>query len=1206
MTDPQPPVVLSHDQFAQLLGQLGGGNTNAGENASKSVKPVRPSIDIETTEGEYAIFEDQWSRFKRMAKLTTLVDIRDNLRQCCTDPLNKRLFDIKGAAALNNSNEDELLTWIKGIAVKGVHKEVHRTQLVKLKQKPGESINSYYGKLKAESSLCDLRVAAPATCGSADCHCVNHGVQVSYQDDLVATQLVAGLYNSEHQAKILAESADLPTLEDKLKRLMVLEKSDASLSSLNASDAPGGAATSNMVKGKFINPNKDGLTKLRRRRGPKPPPGGPKNDGPKPEGNGGCEECGKQHPQCRACKGYHKCTTRCNLCKGMGHVKNCCPTFATVSVVSAPEPTTLEEEGVVCFLVTGEEGEAPTNQEVAAQSMVKIGDSPSAMDYFSEDHSTTGAGLTVEAAAIRPSPTEYHADEAMDVTSLAIVSTADRSHKQEEPDASTGDSFSSLTMEPLLHMEYVNKEFMRSKPNDAPMLGVTCKLLVNVHARYEKFLNGERSRKVNKNMANTDGLADTGAQICTGGSDLLSALEIDVSFLVLTGMSVSGITNSKATILGALFLEISSNGRCTRQLVYIVSEARSLILSEKALKDLGVIPQNFPCAGMFGPANDAEKSAVVSTVKPPDTPSKVKNSCGCLLRTEVPPLPSKIPYSNPELCEKKLHQWILDYYAASAFNICPHQLTPTLTGPDMVITLKPGAVSVAYHSPIPVAHHWKRKVKAQIDKCCRQGVMGPLTPGTPTPWCSRLLATAKENGDPRLVVDLQALNAVSVRETHHTPSPWNLVSAIPKGVRKTILDAKDGYHAIPLAPESRPLTTFICEWGRLWFQRAPQGWTGSGDAYTKRVDEITADVDDHVRCIDDACLWKITVEDSFWHAVKYIDLCGRNGVTFNPSKFVFAAETADFAGFTVTLDSIKPTLKMTKAIKDFPTPTSITGVRSWFGLVNQVAYAFAQLEIMYPFRELLKHKKKFYWDNTLTEVFEKSKDDIIAKTENGVRIFEIDRTTCLATDFSKTGIGFLLLQKHCACTDTSNAPRCGPVHWQLIFAGSRFTKDPETRYSPIEGEALAVTFALEQSKMFVIGCPNLIVATDHKPLVPILNDKRLDLIKNPRLLALKEKTLMYRFVAQHIPGPLNFAADATSRNPCNAEAEVKASLIAIASLDDETDTSNDAEQLHTAMVNAVMAGDDDIVSWNRVKEAAAKDDSCMFICDAIENGYPQS
>ena len=149
------PVQLSADQFAQLLGRLSGGAGDADVNASKSVKPVRPSIDIETTEGEWAIFEDQWARFKRMAKLTTTVDIRDNLRQCCADQLNKRLFDIRGSAALDNASEDELLKWIKEIAVRGVHKEVHRTQLVKLKQKPGESINSYYGKIFEKTSIPD-------------------------------------------------------------------------------------------------------------------------------------------------------------------------------------------------------------------------------------------------------------------------------------------------------------------------------------------------------------------------------------------------------------------------------------------------------------------------------------------------------------------------------------------------------------------------------------------------------------------------------------------------------------------------------------------------------------------------------------------------------------------------------------------------------------------------------------------------------------------------------------------------------------------------------------------------------------------------------------------------------------------------------------------------------------------------------------------
>ena len=47
----------------------------------------------------------------------------------------------------------------------------------------------------------------------------------------------------------------------------------------------------------------------------------------------------------------------------------------------------------------------------------------------------------------------------------------------------------------------------------------------------------------------------------TAGSGLLSLLGIDASFLVLTGMAVSGITNSRVEVLEAIFLEISSNGR---------------------------------------------------------------------------------------------------------------------------------------------------------------------------------------------------------------------------------------------------------------------------------------------------------------------------------------------------------------------------------------------------------------------------------------------------------------------------------------------------------------------------------------------------------------------------------------------------------------------------------------------------------------------
>ncbi len=773
-------------------------------------------------------------------------------------------------------------------------------------------------------------------------------------------------------------------------------------------------------------------------------------------------------------------------------------------------------------------------------------------------------------------------------------------------------------------MECKDNLFRAAKPAKAPLIRVSCKLLVTNHAAYGRYLqDGERGTKTVK----ADGLADTGAQVCTAGPNLLSQFHVSLSFLIPTRLEVKGITHFPVTMLGALFLEVSSNGMRTQQIVYIAREARSLILSETALKDLGVIPANFPTAGSF------DGVMVSQPVKPLDTTmlsrtvggsgssgvtvdrlvaqeradvaaTVTKNSCGCPLRTDLPPLPKTIPCEKPEMNRSLLRKWILEYYKSSAFNICPHQLTPTITGPDMLIVTKQEAEPVAVHSPIPTAHHWKKKVKQLLDQNCSLGVLEPVPVGTPTTWCSRMITTPKKSGEPRIVIDLQSLNAVSRRETHHTPSPWNLACTIPKGMKKSILDVWNGFHLIPLALESRDKTTFLSEWGRYRYLRAPQGWTGSGDAFTKRFDDITAGVTDVVRCIDDSCLWSRTVAGSFWLIINYIDLCGRNGVIFNPDKFLLGEDVVDFAGYTITLDSIKPTAKMLKAIKEFPTPTSIKGIWGWFGVIAFVSYAFALSTAMTPFRELLETKKKFYWDDTLEKLFVDTKAYVVEKVIDGVRMFEIQRRTCLATDWSKTGLGFLLLQKHCVCTDLDKAPLCGPGHWRMIFAGSRFLKDPESRYSPIEGEALAVVFALEQSRMFVLGCPNLLLVTDHKPLVPILNGKKLEFIKNPRLLKFREKMLPYRFVAQHIPGPLNIVADAASRNPSSDEGRQFLASIASVAAGDVDELDECVSELHVAMINAISADDDEVVSWNRVKEAAAADNMCLLLCDIIERGFP--
>ena len=125
----------------------------------------------------------------------------------------------------------------------------------------------------------------------------------------------------------------------------------------------------------------------------------------------------------------------------------------------------------------------------------------------------------------------------------------------------------------------------------------------------------------------------------------------------------------------------------------------------------------------------------------------------------------------------------------------------------------------------------------------------------------------------------------------------------------------------------------------------------AGDGYTARYDEIVKDFQDYTKCIVDTCLWADNMEDIFFRTCKYLTLCSRAGIIFNKKKFQFGSKTVDFLGFTITEDSVKPSAEYIEAIKDFPRPKDITGIRSWFGLVNQVAFAFAQTRIMLPFMQ---------------------------------------------------------------------------------------------------------------------------------------------------------------------------------------------------------------------------------------------------------------
>ena len=766
---------------------------------------------------------------------------------------------------------------------------------------------------------------------------------------------------------------------------------------------------------------------------------------------------------------------------------------------------------------------------------------------------------------------------------------------------------------PIDHHVYDNlsQTWHRKRSSPQPFLNVTVKaVLGDYRALGYKISFPPTARPMNA-------LADTGCQSCLAGMQVLHRLGLNQQDLIPVTMEMHTAIDNDIEILGAAPLRFSgkdSRGHLieTRQLTYFTGSSDKLFLSKGACIDLGIIPDTFPTLGMTA-ASVEQVDGGTSRNEP-----SAGVTCSCPRRQRPPPPLTKLPFPATGANRQRLQQYLLDYYAASTFNTCEHQTLPLMDSPPMKLMVDPAAEPVAHHTPVPVPIHWRDAVEAGLDHDVQLGVLELVPIGEPVTWCHRMVVCAKKDGKPRRTVDFQALNLHATRETHHTPSPFVQARSVPHGKKKTVLDAWNGYHSVPLCPEDRHLTTFITPWGRYRYKTAPQGYIASGDGYTRRYDEIVSGVRNKTKCVDDVLLWADTLEESFFQTIEWLDICGRNGITLNPKKFVFGADTVEFAGFEITPDSVRPCQKYLRAIIDFPTPTGITDVRSWFGLVNQVSYAFSMTERMSPFRELLKPGNRFEWTPALQDAFEESKAVIASEVEEGVRIFDPSKPTCLATDWSKDGIGFWLLQKHCDCAGTE--PFCCNTGWRITLVGSRFTHAAETRYAPVEGEALAVADALDKARYFVLGCDNLIVAVDHKPLLKIFADRALEDIPNPRLRNLKEKTLRYRFRIIHVPGVKHRATDCLSRHPTGKPEQLHLP-------DDVAAVSEPPSLLHCPTLMSglrVKAPPDDSiepgviysatcaleslhlksVTWDRVRTATSSDENMQVLLETIEAGMP--
>ena len=292
------------------------------------------------------------------------------------------------------------------------------------------------------------------------------------------------------------------------------------------------------------------------------------------------------------------------------------------------------------------------------------------------------------------------------------------------------------------------------------------------------------------------------------------------------------------------------------------------------------------------------------------------------------------------------------------------------------------------------------------------------------------------------------------------------------------LDANSGFWQIPLSPSSRLLTTFITPVGRYCFNKLPFGISSAPEHFQRRMSEILVDLPGVVCQMDDILVFGKTQSEHDQHLEAVLRRIEEANVMLSPQKCEFSKTKLTFLGHVIDAGGIRADPEKSKAIVDMSLPTSLSELRRFLGMANQLGKFTPNLaELTQPLRELLSKSRNRTWGPSQSKAFDLVKTELSKPTT--LALYDPAATTKISADASAFGLGTVLLQKD------NDLWRPRPV----AFA-SRSMTETERRYAQIEKEALAATWACEKFSDFVLG-KLILLETDHKPLVPLLGIKDL-------------------------------------------------------------------------------------------------------------------
>ena len=185
--------------------------------------------------------------------------------------------------------------------------------------------------------------------------------------------------------------------------------------------------------------------------------------------------------------------------------------------------------------------------------------------------------------------------------------------------------------------------------------------------------------------------------------------------------------------------------------------------------------------------------------------------------------------------------------------------------------------------------------------------------------------------------------------------------------------------------------------------------------------------------------------------------------------------SVSYLGHKIDAEGLHPLDDRVRAIKDAPTPTSVSGLKSYLGMLSYYNKFLPSLSsLLYPLHRLLRKDTPWVWGTAQSKAFTVSKKLL---SSNCRTHFDSSLELTLACDASNYCLGAVLSHK---MPDGSDRP---------IAYASRTLNTAERNYSQLEKEGLACIFGVKKFHDYVFG-RHFELVTDHKPLLGLIKEDR--------------------------------------------------------------------------------------------------------------------